>query len=224
MSWILQAKQIVSDRTGCTDGGTVMEFKNARVIQQLPVLLMIALSGIFLASCSTSPSRKDLRELELAGVVGKTFYTRHSIHLGKGNIHSTINYYGKRVVPIGSEVRIIRLEVDEIHVLDPVANAKFIIQNEVEYSRQSLGVIFKRTFSEKPVVLDESISSENRLMIHYGGVSPGMTKREVVMSLGYPPYHETESLLSNRWYYWLSRARHRVLIFDRNGYLARIEG
>src|SRR5262249_38616603 len=40
--------------------------------------------------------------------------------------------------------------------------------------------------------------------IEHAQVVPGMTRDEVLMSIGYPPAHRTPSLESPRWVYWHS--------------------
>ena len=46
----------------------------------------------------------------------------------------------------------------------------------------------------------------------------GMTKDQVLLTRGYPPFHETPGLESDRWVYWSSRFVKLTLVFD-NGRL-----
>ncbi|HLK12186.1 MAG TPA: outer membrane protein assembly factor BamE [Candidatus Binatia bacterium] len=51
-------------------------------------------------------------------------------------------------------------------------------------------------------------------LIEAGGVEPGMTKEEVLTSLGYPPAHRTPSLDASDWHYWQNRWHQFVVYFD----------
>ena len=53
-------------------------------------------------------------------------------------------------------------------------------------------------------------------MVQHGEVAPGMTREQVLMSLGYPPAHRTPSLDANEWYYWRNRWKQFVVVFDGN--------
>ena len=51
-------------------------------------------------------------------------------------------------------------------------------------------------------------------LIEQAQVEPGMTRDEVLMSLGYPPAHRTPSLDSPTWTYWANRWATFEVYFD----------
>jgi len=53
-----------------------------------------------------------------------------------------------------------------------------------------------------------------RTLVEAGEVEPGMTRDQVVMSLGYPPAHRTPSLSASTWTYWQNRWVTMVVAFD----------
>ena len=52
--------------------------------------------------------------------------------------------------------------------------------------------------------------------IEHAQVVPGMTRDEVLMSIGYPPAHRTPSLESPAWTYWQNAVDTFVVSFDGN--------
>ncbi len=45
-------------------------------------------------------------------------------------------------------------------------------------------------------------------------VEPGMTREEVVMTIGYPPAHRTPSLEQPEWHYWKNRWDEYTVVFE----------
>jgi outer membrane protein assembly factor BamE (lipoprotein component of BamABCDE complex) len=56
----------------------------------------------------------------------------------------------------------------------------------------------------------------DRQGVKEGKARVGMTKRGVVLALGYPPPHATRSLDADRWIYWTNRMN-RIAIVFRDG-------
>jgi outer membrane protein assembly factor BamE (lipoprotein component of BamABCDE complex) len=55
-------------------------------------------------------------------------------------------------------------------------------------------------------------------------VEKGMTKEQVLMSIGYPPTHRTASTQMNNWTYWYNRWVTFVIIFDDQGFVSGYNG
>ena len=56
--------------------------------------------------------------------------------------------------------------------------------------------------SEDPNIRINSYEQDVQTAIRSGKISLGMTKEQVIMSLGYPRSDETPSLLNTEWKYW----------------------
>jgi hypothetical protein len=56
-----------------------------------------------------------------------------------------------------------------------------------------------------------------REAVRLGRIAPGMTKEQVIVSLGYPPAHQTPSLDSPQWKYWLTRVGSFLVVWDEKG-------
>jgi len=56
-----------------------------------------------------------------------------------------------------------------------------------------------------------------REAVKVGKIMVGMTKEQVIVSLGYPPVHQTPSLDSPQWKYWLTRVGSFLVVWDDKG-------
>jgi len=56
-----------------------------------------------------------------------------------------------------------------------------------------------------------------RRAVATGKVAIGMTREQVIVSLGYPPAHETPSLDVDRWKYWYGRFDTFLVVWDDEG-------
>lgn len=65
--------------------------------------------------------------------------------------------------------------------------------------------------------LTEAMSEEEKTAIKGGYIIPGMSKKAVLASYGYPPEHETESLDSSEWLYWDNKLVRHKICFDGDG-------
>ena len=181
-------------------------------------IILILLGSFMMPACTSSPSREDLNRLIRQGVIGKTFYLRHALYSNR-RIHSTLNLHAGHLYPINTPVMVLDLNKKVIR-LKIGGGDILLIRNDMEFSRQSLGAIFERTLSDKPVSLS-GLSPLELEYIRHGRVAKGMRKRAVIMAYGYPPYFRTESLESDRWVYWQDRRQILHLIF-RDGILREI--
>ena len=58
-------------------------------------------------------------------------------------------------------------------------------------------------------------SAASRLaLVERGVVEPGMTRQEVIMTLGYPPANRTPSLEQPEWHYWRNRWDEFTVVFE----------
>ena len=60
--------------------------------------------------------------------------------------------------------------------------------------------------------------------IRQGKVLPGMTREQVIMSVGYPPTHKTPSLQSSVWSHWTSRAGRYEVHWNSKGTVDKVVG
>jgi hypothetical protein len=96
-----------------------------------------------------------------------------------------------------------------------VGETRFLLTVAFKYGRKTL------TFDEyldRLLVRDDLRAKlptgKVRSVIEAGDVEPGMTRDQVLMSLGYPPAHRTPSLSAATWTYWQNRWVTMVVAFD----------
>lgn len=90
----------------------------------------------------------------------------------------------------------------------------------VEYNSKNMGMSLQGYInlitSPKPVSL-EGLSEKDLEGIRLGRALVGMTKKGVMMALGYPAAHRTPSLEDNIWVYWKNRFTTKEVIFGQDG-------
>lgn len=182
----------------------------------VPVALLIVATG----GCTTYQSEADAIELRKMGVVGRTYYLKHSTYY-YARRHLTLNYHVNALIPINTPVRVVALSSDQIRLLNLNNGRHFTIINTIIYSRQPLGIIFERMLSEEPVSL-AGLTPEEQEYVKRGKIKTGMSKRAVVMAYGYPPRFRTPSLQKDVWKYWISRLS-SVQVHFENGVVSKIE-
>ena len=63
-----------------------------------------------------------------------------------------------------------------------------------------------------------------RAAIKEGKVIPGMTREQVIIAVGYPPTHKTESLDAKVWHHWQSRAGRFEVNWSDKGTVESVNG
>jgi hypothetical protein len=132
---------------------------------------------------------------------GGTYYTLFSLYY-EDDHHYTTNYRKGIFLPINTPVQFLKADDEEILISISGKKVRFI--NVPEYSGEDMEGIFARTFAESPVALD-SFSDVEKENIAAGTVVEGMSKKAVILALGYPPKHQTPTLASPQWRYWHNR-------------------
>ncbi len=144
--------------------------------------------------------------------VGETFYTRFSFFCEKDQ-HLTTNYRKGMLISINTPVIFLKANKNEIVV--SLCGRKISIMNVPKYSGESIQGIFDRTFSRFPTDLS-GYSYQDQENILTGNVDVGMDKEAVILALGYPPKHQTPTLLSPQWRYWKSKFGTFIVYFKND--------
>ena len=102
----------------------------------------------------------------------------------------------------------------------------FTIINDKNTSTISTDVLFNRYFSIEAVQVGVGdyyqATDDDRENIKNGTITPGMSKKAVLMAYGYPPTHKTPLLTSDIWYYWYSRPS-KVIVYFKDDNVFQIE-
>ncbi|MDH5327595.1 MAG: DUF2845 domain-containing protein [Gammaproteobacteria bacterium] len=164
---------------------------------------------LVLAFCLLSPGFAQALE---RSDIGGEFYTRHTFKVEKRRYRTT-NYLKGKVLPINTRMTLLKYNRHVLIFRRHDTGGKLRIDNIRKYSVTDINSIFDRMFSADPTDLDqypESIANN----IRQGIVEPGMTKKQVILALGYPPAHETPSPEVDQWRYWTSRTNTILLHFE----------
>ena len=127
---------------------------------------------------------------------------------------------GKRVIPAGTPVKV-------------TGYGRYRVRVEIDGEKQAIGNDYSRdlddaTFARRYVVTDDVAAriagwpAKVREAVSKSKVGPGMTREQVIASLGYPISSENPDLDSDLWRYWLSSFAEFQLHFDAGGRLKDI--
>ncbi|HYC56124.1 MAG TPA: outer membrane protein assembly factor BamE [Candidatus Binatia bacterium] len=173
--------------------------------------------AIALWGCATTP-----QQIQLPGDGAVPLYTCCNLHAVEGRLHD-VNYHFGTFIPLGTPVTIERVGAHDATVLVGAQRLKVVhaFGRKSESFEQFLHKLF---VTEDPQARLRRMPAETRDLIFQGKVTPGMTRQEVLLSLGYPPTHRTPSLDSPEWNYWYNRWFSFKARFDAGGRLTEMLG
>jgi hypothetical protein len=153
------------------------------------------------------------------------------MHYERPKIDDT-NYQKGALIPFGTPVQILEVRKNTV-TFQPVGHPKITLVQRWGKNTQSIDDYMSRVFvtedphtrlrSSAPTTsgkkkdkrpADGGPSSNVRKLIEQGAVEPGMTRQQVLTSLGYPPPHRTPSLDAPSWTYWENRWVTFIVHFD----------
>lgn len=167
-----------------------------------------AIAGLVLAGCEGMPQQAAPSYSILAG------YSCCNLHYENDWI-SDANWSSMPMIPAGASIK----------VLD---YGRYRIMTEIDGRKMRLGLDYGRAqpleaWAQKLVVKDDprpkiaAWPAPVREAVRAGKVAIGMNKEEVIVSLGYPPAHETPSLDKPQWKYWHTPFGSYLVVWDGAG-------
>ncbi len=173
--------------------------------------------SFFITGCASSTGSLNGNTKQNV-IKGKKLYTQCNMHAYRGKV-DTVNYSVGMFIPVNSEVSILGSNRNKIKF---DYNGKIIIlNNRKKYSGANIKQIFYRYFGKKKVNLNK-FNKLDKKAIENGIVTIGMSKKAVLVSLGYPPASATPNLKLNQWRYWKNRWN-TILVFFKNDKVIRIK-
>jgi len=182
---------------------------------------MRRLFGLFVllvvAGCTPALSPQQLAQYQ-----GRTLYTCCNMHYEGENL-SDANYYVGALLPFGSAAQV---EGSGRGTVIFTANGtKFYLAHSYGAAQESFEQYLNKVLvPEDPKARFATFSPSVQAAIQESRVEKGMTREQVIMSIGYPPTHQTPDLNATQWRYWYNRWVTYIVEFDANGFVSNIIG
>ena len=154
---------------------------------------------------------------------GQSFYTCCNLHYDDQDI-SDANYWVGKLLPAGTLVRV--GEVTEDAVALSAGDLKLKLTHEYGTDEEPLDqYLAKVLVKNDPKPRIATYQKAVRRAIMYGKVEIGMTREQVLISLGYPATDRTPSLQDREWTYWYNQRGDRYKVaFDEAGKVSGVIG
>jgi len=172
--------------------------------------ILSAAAAIGLAGCQNMPGQAaaPAPQAILAG------YTCCNLHY-EGDWISDANWSSLPMIPAGASIKIL-------------GYGRYRVNAEIDGRKMRLGLDYGRQqpleeWARKLVVQDDPRQQIARWpapirdATRAGKVAIGMSKQEVLVSLGYPPAHQTPSLDASQWKYWYTGFGSFLVVWDGAG-------
>ncbi|MCK4838820.1 MAG: SHOCT domain-containing protein [Desulfobulbaceae bacterium] len=190
--------------------------------------------------------RSDGEDLVAKLGSSQEFYTAYNLYAFGRKVHS-INYKHGTLIPIGTKIKSIYMQSwylskaiyfdahkDSIRVGTPGEMSSrndnfltFVTDDDNKYSyifryrfhpgRSFEGYFNKILSTENFSQQTDGFNEEVIAAIRKGVVIEGMTREQVIMSMGYPPEHRTSRLDSPEWLYWMTKQQTNKICFNFEG-------
>ncbi len=157
-----------------------------------------------------------------ASLAGTKRYTCCNMHYETQSL-SDANYYVGATLPAGTLV-----QIDEVRaraVTFSSEGKKLTLEQTYGAAQEGFEAYLNKvlvtqdpnpTIARQPKAVQEAI--------HDSRVEIGMTKEQVLLSVGYPPTHQTASTQSAEWKYWRNRWMTFVVKFDASDRVSSLDG
>jgi hypothetical protein len=155
-----------------------------------------------------------------SGRADETYYTKVGFAYEKGR-HLTTNYWKGTRVPLNTEVKVVGKSGGAIKIEIEPGKDVVQIKNVEKHSKVGIDTIFARYFSAAKTP-ETDLTPAFLEDIKAGKVTIGMTKKDVLASVGYPPAHQTPSLEGDAWKYWANRFSTTLVTF-KDGKVSEIK-
>jgi hypothetical protein len=134
-----------------------------------------------------------------------------------------VNYQQDGLIPVCSEVALLDRDAERLVFSVTATGRTYEYYHHAKAAAEPFPEHLMRYFGTScPRTELAALPEVDRQGVKEGKARVGMTKRGVVLALGYPPPHATRSLDADRWIYWTNRMN-RIAIVFRDGRVTGIE-
>ena len=170
--------------------------------------LTLGVAIVALAGCRPGLAPEAMRDYQ-----SRMLFTCCNLH-HEGDQISDANYYVGATIPLGTPAQV--LGTGGHSVTFSADGTKIKLDHKYGADQEPFQhYLDKILVSEDPKARVANLPQAVREAIHDGRVERGMTREQVLLSLGYPPTHRTPSTTANEWLYWYNRwVTYRVAFND----------
>ena len=183
-------------------------------------IVLVMLTAAVIVSCAVVPLDVN-KVLELKP--DQKIYTAYNIWYKNKDEILQINYHKGKILPFGTEVKIIEATKADVVFQDVNTGEKykvvFVRKILVVKTEHYLKLLFTTKNEEE---LATGIKPDVMEKIKTGTVEKGMSKKEVLLAYGNPPPHRTPSINDDTWVYFDDVTKKKRVIFNRKGFVLEI--
>jgi len=174
-------------------------------------------AALGLAACHPPVSPEVLKQYQ-----ERQLYTCCNIYYESAEV-ADANYHTGSTLPFGSPVVVEKMTSDSVTFASGVT--KLTLGHTYGQAQESISqYVDKILVPADPHLRFSAFPKAVQSVIQDGRIEIGMTKEQVLMSLGYPPTHRTQSTDLNTWVYWYNRWATYNVIFNDQGVVQSIVG
>lgn len=186
------------------------------MIRKIALLIAAVAFSMLFAGCANTVIVAETLQQPLNGKI----YTKCNIWYENPEKISAINIQKGKILPLGTEVELVNATSNSllfettIVFKDKKGNAytiKFDNQLMMITPQSYLTQIF--TLDDK-VKMTAGLSPELIVKLEKGIITPGMTKREVLLAYGTPVVFRTPSTTNSTWIYWIDDEKTIRVVFN----------
>lgn len=161
--------------------------------------LLLLFVAAFLFGCAERVSVPEVLQMAQKDKL----YTKYNIWYTDPENISCLNPQTGRILPIGTEVEVVKCTEDALVLKDAKTGAEYAIDFDGKLRMSSMREFVGQTLTTTPPseLLKEEPEPIRDHIIH-GEVIPGMNRRQVLLTYGTPAATRTPSLKNSTWIYW----------------------
>jgi hypothetical protein len=172
---------------------------------------------LFVAGCRQAAPPGLLQEYQ-----SRSLITCCNIHYETDEVNDA-NYFVGSTLPAGTPVQVQAMTGSSVTFIGD--GKKLTVVHQYGRDQESMQQwVSKLLVADDPRAKLARFPKSAQQAVHDGRVEKGMTREQVIMSLGYPPTHRTASTTSNEWTYWYNRWVTYKVQFDDKGVVSNVIG
>jgi len=184
------------------------QFSRQRLLRIVAVTIVISLLGT-----------SNLQAIEPEDMVGQEVFTLTNLHPDEQNrrLYST-NYQQPGRIKVCTKVRIDKLKRKKMWFTIVESNREYQYYLHRKSTPEGFDENIKKYFGpECPQAEIDAMSEVDQKGIKKMRARVGMTRRGVIIAMGYPPEHVTYDLEYEEWVYWVNKFARDAVIFGEDG-------